>query len=138
LTGKEELKMNRKVNIRKQRVFSEEFKKARVKEYEKGEFTVSEICELYHLHNTNVYDWIHKYSVYQDKQIRVIEMKDSSHKKVKDLQEKVKELERIVGQKQIEDRLIDDGDDRTEENWPGKVFQKINTNFNNPLMNTNQ
>lgn len=94
--------MNRKVNLRKQRVFSEEFKKARVKEYEKGEFTVSEICELYHLHNTNVYDWIHKYSVYQDKQVRVVEMKDSSHKKVKDLQEKVKELERIVGQKQIE------------------------------------
>jgi transposase-like protein len=36
-----------KIHIRPQRVFTEEFKKARVKEYETGEFTVNEISCLY-------------------------------------------------------------------------------------------
>ncbi len=83
------------------RSFSEEFKRGRVKEYEKGSLTVFEICELYHVGNTNVYRWIHKYSSYPRRQIRIVEMADSSTKKVKELHDRVKELERVVGQKQL-------------------------------------
>lgn len=83
------------------RKFSEEFKRGRVKEYEKGRLTVLEICDLYHVGTTNVYRWIHKYSSYPRRQIRIVEMANSSTKKVKELQEHIKELERAVGQKQL-------------------------------------
>lgn len=83
------------------RVFSEEFKKARVKEYERGEFTVKELTELYNVSNQSVYRWIYKYSTYNKKQVLVVESSKSSQQKLKELQGKIKELERVVGQKQL-------------------------------------
>jgi len=83
------------------RSFSEEFKRGRVKEYEKGSLTVLEICELYNVGTTNVYRWIRKYSSYPRRQIRIVEMADSSTKKIKELHDRIKELERAVGQKQL-------------------------------------
>jgi transposase len=83
------------------RSFSAEFKRGRVKEYEKGRLTVREICELYNVGTTNVYRWIHKYSSYPRRQIRIVEMADSSTKKIKELHDRIKELERAVGQKQM-------------------------------------
>jgi transposase-like protein len=85
----------------KRRIFSEEFKKLRVKEYEKGEFTVNEIAGLYGVCFQTVYTWIYKYSTYNKKGLRIVEMKSSSKEKVKELQNQVRELERIIGQKQL-------------------------------------
>jgi transposase-like protein len=101
----------KKVQINSRRVFSEEFKKARVKEYEGGTFTVSELSRLFGVHATIVYRWIYKYSVYNKKSVKVVEMKDSATSKLKELQTKIKELEQIVGQKQIKidylEKMID-------------------------------
>ena len=87
--------------LKKLRIFSEEFKKLRVKEFEKGEFTVREIARLYGVNCQAIYTWIYKYSTYNKKGLRIVEMKSSSKQKVKELQDQIKELERIVGQKQI-------------------------------------
>ena len=48
-----------------------------------------------------IYRWIYKYSTFNKKGIRVVEMKKSSTSKFKELEQKVKELERLLGQKQI-------------------------------------
>ena len=88
-------------NLRKNRVFSEEFKKLRVKDYEKGELTVNEISSLYGICFQTIYRWIYKYSTYNKKGLCIVEMKSSSKHKVKELQDRIKELERIVGQKQL-------------------------------------
>jgi transposase len=87
--------------LKKQRVFSEEFKKLRVKEFEKGEFSVLELSKLYGVVQQTVYTWIYKYSTYNKKGLRIVEMKSSSKTKVKELQDRIKELERVVGQKQL-------------------------------------
>jgi transposase len=87
--------------IRVKRVFSEDFKKELVKEYETGKFSVPELCEIHSIAWSVLYRWIYRYSVYQKRNITVVEMSDSSTKKLKDLQKKVAELERIVGQKQL-------------------------------------
>ena len=87
--------------LKKKRVFSEEFKKLRVKEFEKGEFSAKEISRLYGVCYQTVYTWIYKYSAYNKKGLRVVEMKSSSKIKVKELQDRIKELERAVGQKQL-------------------------------------
>ena len=119
-----------KSNLRKlrvSRVFSEEFKRQCVKEYETGKLTVKEICLLYHLHEQNVYSWIHKYSVYKKKGLRVIEMASSSSKKVKELQSKIKDLERIVGQKQINIDFLEKLIDIAEEELGVDIKKKPHT-----------
>ena len=48
-----------------------------------------------------IYDWIYKYSDFNEKGVRIVEMKDSNTNKLKELQDRLKELEQIIGQKQI-------------------------------------
>jgi|ERR1044072_5143282 transposase-like protein len=103
--------MTKKITLRSSRIFSEEFKKTCVKEYETGQFTVLELSKLYQIHTIIIYRWIHKYSTYNKRRIKVVEMSDSSKQKIKELQKKIEELERIVGQKQLNidflDKMID-------------------------------
>lgn len=87
--------------IRKHRKFSDEFKRSIVKEYESGHFSVLQLEKLYNISNTSIYQWIYKYSTFNEQTVRIIEMKESSTQKLKDLERKVKELERVVGQKQL-------------------------------------
>ena len=91
----------KKVQIRGSRLFSEEFKKSCVQEYENGRFTVSELSKLYQVNPVQIYRWIYKFSTYNKRRIKVVEMADSSKKKLKELYNRIEELERIVGQKQL-------------------------------------
>lgn len=93
-----------KANLKKvksQRQFTSEFKKTIVAEFESGKFSVGQLSKLHGIREPNIYQWIHKFSTFNEKGFRIVEMKDSTSKKVKDLEKKVKELERMVGQKQI-------------------------------------
>ena len=92
----------KKVNLRIVRKYSEDFKKAKVREYEKGEYSILEISKLYCIHTTMIYRWIHKYSIYNKKNSKIVELKDSATKKVKELLARIQELERAVGQKQMQ------------------------------------
>ena len=90
-----------KVEINSRRVFNEEFKKTRIKEYESGKFTVKEIGRLFRIQTAVIYRWIYKYSTYNKKSVKVVEMNESSTKKLKDFELRIKELEQIIGQKQL-------------------------------------
>ena len=90
-----------KVKLRQRRIFSEEFKRARVKEYESGELKVLEIAREYDVRFQTVYYWIYKYSRYNQKGSRVVVEMKSEMSKNKQLVEKIKELEQVIGQKQM-------------------------------------
>lgn len=87
--------------IRKRRQYSEEFKKGIVNSFERGEFSVLQLSKLYGIGNPTIYNWVYKFSTFNEKGCRIVEMKDSQQNKLKELSNKVKELEQIVGQKQI-------------------------------------
>ncbi len=87
--------------IRKCRKYSESFKRNLVKEYESGRYSVIQLEKLHGISNASIYQWIYKYSAYNEKGYRVVEMNNSSSNKVKQLEQKVAELEQKVGQKQI-------------------------------------
>ena len=87
--------------IRKHRSYSLEFKKSLVSSFEKGEFSIPQLEKLYGISNANIYNWVYKYSTFNEKGCRIVEMKNSNQEKLKELSVKVKELEQIVGQKQI-------------------------------------
>lgn len=88
-------------SIRKQRKYSEEFKKRLVADFEKGKYSVPQLERLHGVSNGTIYRWIYKFSTFNEKGFRVVEMKDSSNKKMKELETRVKELESVVGRKQI-------------------------------------
>lgn len=88
--------------IQKTRVYSEEFKKELVSLFESGKFSVMQLEKLYGVSETSIYRWIYKYSNFNKKGYRVVEKKQSSSQKLKELEERNKELEQIIGQKQIQ------------------------------------
>jgi len=114
------------VKIKKQRRFSEEFKREMVNLYESGQYSVLQLEKLYNVDNVNIYNWIYKYSNYNEKGIRVVEMKDSHLQKIKELEEKVKLLERTVGQKQIKIDYLEKMIDLASEDY--KIDIKKNSN----------
>jgi transposase-like protein len=96
---------------RRQRHFSDNFKKGKVKEIEIGLTRVSEIVKQYEVSATNVYRWIAKFGSMKQKKERLIVESDSDTKELLELKKKIAELERIIGQKQIlldfKDKMID-------------------------------
>ena len=60
-----------------------------------------QLSKLYGIGNPTIYNWVYKFSTFNEKGCRIVEMKDSHQNKLKELSNKVKELEQIVGQKQI-------------------------------------
>ena len=87
--------------IRKKRVYSEEYKRELVRLFELGKFSVPQLGKLYGVQFSVIYRWIYNYSQFNESGYRVIEMKQSSTTKLKAMKERIKELEKIVGQKQI-------------------------------------
>ncbi len=91
-----------KNNVKQIRHFSEDFKKLKVQEIESKQITIAKIVSLYSVSRTAVYKWINKYSIHHKKATRIVVELESESQKTERLQNRVAELERIVGQKQLE------------------------------------
>ncbi len=93
------LKTGKKVrNLRK---FSDDFKLKIVKEYETGSLSISQLSNFYDIRCPTIYNWIYKFSKYNEKSVQVVELKNSNMDKLKLLEQRIKELEMAVGQKQM-------------------------------------
>lgn len=125
------------------RYFSESFKQEKVRQLENNLVTVRQISREYEVSTTAVYKWLYKYSkLYKKGYRQIIEPMSDAHK-INALKEKIKELEQIIGQKQIQldfkEKMIElaeqmydidikkkfgsqrsAGSGRTEKNTPGK------------------
>ena len=91
-----------KLKIKQVRHFSEEFKRTKVQDLEKGLTTIKDIVALYEVSSNSVYKWIYRYSIHHNQGTRQVVEMESEAKKVQALLQKVAELERAVGQKQLE------------------------------------
>ena len=102
---------NEEKRLKYSRYFSEDFKKKRVFELEQNLVSVLDICRTYQVSRTSVYKWVYKYSAMAKQQVRQVVEAKSDTRKIQLLEERVKELERIVGQKQLlidfQDKVID-------------------------------
>ena len=99
MATKKQFKMN--VSQRRMRHFSESFKRSKVLEISQGRTKVSEICKEYEVSSTNVYRWIRKFGTLK-KEIRMVVESNSDTKKILELKQRIAELERSIGQKQIQ------------------------------------
>jgi len=87
---------------RMRRHFSNDFKKEKVNLIEQGKISVSDICRTYEVSRTAVYQWLYKYGKKYSKNERVVIEKVSEEIKTLELMKKVAELERIIGQQQLQ------------------------------------
>lgn len=99
MANREQIKLS--LTERQRRKFSSNFKKEKVREIELGHSKVSDICKAYQVSDTSVYRWIEKFGSQKYKPERTIVESKSDTKKLLELQKKVAELERLIGQKQI-------------------------------------
>ncbi|MES1181740.1 MAG: transposase [Flavobacterium sp.] len=86
---------------RQVRYFSEDFRRKKVSEIERNVTKVSEICREYQVSSAAVYKWIYKYSKMRKKGEKQVVESKSDTQKISALKEQIKELERIIGEKQI-------------------------------------
>lgn len=115
------------VSERRQRTFSENFKKEKVREIELGICKVSQISKQYEVSVVNVYRWLAKFGTMKGKKERLIVESLSDTVQLLELKKKIAELERIVGQKQI---LIDFKDkmiELAEEQYGIDIKKKFST-----------
>jgi transposase len=96
---------------RQNRYFSNDIKKKIVRDLERNFNSVGDVCKAYQVSRTSVYRWIFKYSSMAKKEHKQVVESKSDTQRIKMLEERIKELERIVGQKQLllefKDKMIE-------------------------------
>ena len=91
-----------KNKLRLSRVFSDTFKRQKVKEIDQGLYSVTEVSKLYKVSKQSVYRWLYKYSINHQKGVRQVVEMESEAQKTKALLARVAELEQVIGQKQLQ------------------------------------
>jgi len=115
------------VRERMQRYFSEEIKKKKVNELDHNLTSISEICREYQISRTSVYRWLNKYSrMRQKKQKQVVEAQ-SDTRKIGRLKDEVRELERIVGQKQLKIDFLEKMIEIAEQEYGVDIKKKLSS-----------
>lgn len=87
---------------RSRRRFSESFKRKKVEEITSKQTSVSEVSRAYQVRRSCIHLWIQKYSPTYRKQERLMVETASDTKQLLALQARIQELERSVGQKQMQ------------------------------------
>lgn len=99
------------IEERKLRRFSENFKREKVREIDLKKTKITDICRVYEVSKSTVREWINKYGMKSEKGVKIIVETESDTNQLLALKKQVAELERIVGQKQIQldfkDKMID-------------------------------
>jgi transposase-like protein len=110
---------------RQNRYFSNSFKKKRVREIERNLTTVTDISREYEVTRAAVYKWIYKFSLMRKKGVKQVVELLSDTKKIQMLKDQVKELEQIVGQKQIQIEFQEKMIELAEEKYQVDIKKKL-------------
>jgi transposase len=116
---------------RQLRNFSESFRKQKVRDLDRNLTTVAMISREFDVSRTSIYRWLYKYSVYRARQVRQIIEPMSDARKIEELRKKIKELEQLIGQKQIQlefkDKLIEIAEQMYQVDIKKKLGSKLSS-----------
>lgn len=91
-----------KLEIRERRIFTEELKKKVVKDLVSKRTTFKSVMVQHQVSANTVYRWLYKYSPYHEQKCTLVVQMKSEELQSHELRQRLGELERIVGQKQLE------------------------------------
>lgn len=112
---------------RQNRYFSESFKIQKVKELERNLVSIAEICREYEVSRAAVYKWIYKYSMKAKKGEKQVVESKSDTRKLSEMKERIKELEQIVGQKQLKIDFQEKMIEIAEDMYQIEIKKKLNS-----------
>ncbi len=131
---------NEELKTARNKYFSTDFKKKRVRELENNLLSISDICKTYNVSRTSVYRWIYKYSSMAKKQVKQVIEAKSDTKKIQLLEERIKELERALGQKQmlidVKDKMIEIAEETYDIDIKKKLGSKVSSGSGTTETNT--
>lgn len=117
-----------KKELRQQRRFSEAFRRQRVLDIEQGLITVSQTCRIYQVSTSSVYRWLHRYSQTCKHKTRIVVEHESEEHRTKVLLQRLAELERVLGQKQLRidvlEILVVEATATLGEDWKKKLLSE--------------
>ena len=123
-----------------QRTFSDEFKQKKIRELERNITSISEICKTYSVSRSSVYKWIYKYSIMAKRQEKQVVEAKSDTQTIKALRERIKELERVIGQKQLliefKEKMIEIAESTYKIDIKKKVGSKLSSGITTTDKNT--
>ncbi len=106
-----------KMITKQRRVFSENYKREQVMLIEKGEISVSQLGRLIGMKNTApIYRWISKYGKKPLTETVVIESQ-SDYYRLREVEKKLEEAEKLVGRQQIRLQLLEGVLDEVEAHY---------------------
>jgi len=123
---------------RQSRYFSEEFKRQKVCDIEKKLVSIGQVCRQYQVSRTSVSKWLKKYSPMRKKHEKMVYESDSDALKVKQMQERIKELERAVGQKQLKIDFLEKMIEIAGEDLKVDIKKKLSTKLSSGSDQTNK
>lgn len=125
---------NEELRSRRNRYFCTDIKKKIVRDLEKNLHSISDVCNVYHVSRTSVYRWIYKYSAMAKKQQRQVVEPKSDTQRIRALEDKIKDLERVVGQKQLmidfKEKMIELAEQRYNVDIKKKLGSKLSSGSN--------
>jgi transposase-like protein len=90
------------LEIRQLRTFSEEFKRQKVQLIVEKKVSIADVSTIYKVSKVTVYRWLYRYSADHEQGAKQVVQMQSEEYKTKELLRQVAELERAVGQKQLQ------------------------------------
>jgi transposase len=125
---------------RQNRYFSNDIKKKIVRDLERNFNLVGDVCKTYQVSRTSVYRWIFKYSSMAKKEHKQVVEPRSDTQRIKMLEERIKELERAVGQKQLllefKDKMIEIAEATYNVDIKKKVGSRLSSGITSTGKNT--
>ena len=112
---------------RRNRYFSEELKRRVVDELDRKLVTMAQVCREYQVSDTSVYKWKDKYSVMAKKQIKMVVEPESDTLKIAQLRNQIKEMEQLLGRKQIHIEFLEKMIELAEDEFNIDIKKKGNT-----------
>lgn len=113
------------VRQRRNRFFNETFKRLKVSEIDRNILSVAELCREYQVSRAAVYKWIYKYSHMRKREIRQVIEPESETRKVLVLTQEVRELQRIIGEKQLKMDFLEKIIELAEEEYGLDIKKKF-------------
>ena len=118
------------------RRFSPEFKRKIVAEIQQGKLRPAEVARNYQVNRSAIYKWIDRYGAAKPARERLVLECDADTRKAEALALRVAELERIVGQKQLEIDLLTRRASLAEEELSADRKKNFATSLSSPSAST--
>jgi transposase len=121
---------------RQRRIFSEEFKRKKVREIEQQLTTIAQVSRQYEVRENSVSKWMAKYGQNYMKGVRTIVESQSDTAKIAALKAQVAELQRMIGEKQVQLEFKDKMIELAEEVYGVDIKKKFESKPSSGTGNT--